>query len=191
MATQAEARTGKQRRVVSKKALAAVTGTLTRAEKNDHPILRSKLEPYFPKGTVFKQIKEATFDAKLKLSQGDVSGSKRKDPTECMLAKCMERTIPDVTHAAVFATTAYALKKDGTLLRFKVPARTNREIIAYDRGGEVPVKELDELFLNKPSKHNTLASYESKTYTGGGPGNRKVKQKHRVHHFTASIRERL
>jgi hypothetical protein len=109
------------------------------------------------------KIVDADDNLEFSPSKGDISHSDRKTHTNCMLARCANRigAKSGVVATVVGTSTAFLILKDDNdefvAARHIVPAATQREIVAYDRGGKPPKGAT--MLLKAPSKAVRLDNY--------------------------------
>lgn len=79
---------------------------------------------------------DARKSIELELTPGDIAHASKKDPANCAFARACKRTF-NADNAYFFRGTAW-LERDGKLTRYMLPSITQKEIMAFDRGGNGP-----------------------------------------------------
>jgi len=99
-----------------------------------------------PKPNWSVPLMDAKRDLVLRITERDISGSKRKDNDACAAATALCRQ-EHFKEAKVFKTKTYVHLKDGTWLRYITPHSLYTEIMIFDRGGRF---EAGEFILRAP-----------------------------------------
>jgi hypothetical protein len=104
-------------------------------------------QTFFPNVT---EVKDASKDLIFKVTETDVRKARHKDHLECVLARACKRSFGVSTIMAL--KTCYIIQGN-TAIRYKVPERAAREIVAFDRGASFSPGEYR---FKAPSKREKL-----------------------------------
>lgn len=80
------------------------------------------------------KVVDAKEGVKVTVTRGDVAWSEKRNGNACVMAKACERSL-HVDGALVNRTRAFLIRGN-TALRYGLTQRTQREIVAFDRGGQ-------------------------------------------------------
>jgi hypothetical protein len=81
-------------------------------------------------------LKEGTDHLEIELTAGDIKAARRKDAQNCAFAQSVKRTERAVA-AYVFRTKFYIEYKDKTIVRYILPPSMQKEVVSFDRSGEM------------------------------------------------------
>jgi hypothetical protein len=98
-------------------------------------------------------VKDAKKHLVIKVTEKDIKQAQQKDHIDCAMAvACKKGQGADGVIMAI--KTAYIIKDDQAV-RYKLPERTAREIVAFDKGGRFSPGEYE---LKAPSKFQKLGA---------------------------------
>lgn len=105
----------------------------------------------------------------------DIRKSVQKDPRKCAFAMACRRNDKEIFAAYFFRSTAW-LEYEDKMVRYILPMSVQKEIVAYDRGGEVKPGTFQ---LSPPKGSHTLkaARARSKERKEHPAGNGKIKRR--------------
>lgn len=124
-------------------------------------------------------------DLVVTVTQKDISKGVRKNPKCCAFSRAVRRENQKVGRAFVFMSSAY-LEIGKQLVRVIVPQSVQKELVSYDRGGDMAPGEFT---FKAPAGSQTLEAGRARSAKRPGrhqPGNTKIKRA--VRHATTGVR---
>lgn len=128
------------------------------------------------------KIVDAKEPLTIEVLPNDVNKRGKKDQRHCAFACAAKRQLK-TDEAFVFKTSAYVRSGD-TLVRYNLPPSVTREIVAYDRSGEMEPGIYQFSKVNKSDlRKNFKKYYSKKDRTGRRDGKGKT-----IRHRTTNVR---
>lgn len=123
------------------------------------------------------KVMDATKVLRVHITNEDVKGSKRRDPTSCAAAVAIKRE-QHAHQARVYKSRTYVqMKEGGSWTRYKTPINLLTELVSFDRGASF---QADYYALPPLSEGSRLGSYAS----GGKNKHNKSKKREPMHTLT-------
>jgi hypothetical protein len=123
-------------------------------------------------GYVTEGVADATESITLQPQACDVRGAERFDPQQCVIAKCLNRSLHPQA-VAIGRSLAYAVF-DGLAIRFAVGNAARKVVEEFDERGRVVRAPI---VLSVPSRSQALRAQRAGGNTGKGAGHKRRMKK--------------
>jgi hypothetical protein len=129
------------------------------------------------------EIVDAKTSRAIEIVQKDIDQGRRQDPEHCVFANACRRK--GIKEAYFFRDRAY-LREGKKLVKYIIPMRIQKEIVAFDRGGTV-IPNSFHLAAPSPSQRRGSVKKYNKKYSGKKKtkGKRKYSNPKRAHRTQA------